>query len=352
MRTKAIGLLIPALLAPAIFGQAATPGPAAAPAIQDGLFRLTHTATVQEFQEIANLVRTITEIRDFSADNAQMTLAAHGTAEQIGLAEWLVKQLDQPVGGTIPTTSPEYKGLSDTDEQRHAITNGVARVFYLPHAATVQDFQETANAIRTVTEIRRVFTYNDGRAMVVRGTPAQMALAEWLVSRLDQPDPQKQSSAGEYSVGDDDVTAVLFLANAKSVQDFQEIANAVRTATEIRRMFTVNTSRAVLMRGTLDQMAMAAWLAGELDQPADAHRSQDSGEYRVPGAADDVVQVFSVANAKSVQDFQEIANAVRTAVGIRQVFTYNARLALAVRGTVNQLALAERLIHDLEAPSR
>jgi len=157
MRTKAIGFAMTALLAPAMFGQAAPkPGAPAAPVMQDRLLRLTHTATVQEFQEIANLVRTLAEIRDMSADNAQMTLAVHATAEQMGLAEWLVKQLDQPVGGTIPPTSPEYKGLSDTDEQRHPITNGVARIFYLPHTATVQEFQEIVNAIRTVTEIRRV----------------------------------------------------------------------------------------------------------------------------------------------------------------------------------------------------
>jgi type II secretory pathway component GspD/PulD (secretin) len=316
--------------------------------MQDRLFRLTHTATVQEFQEIANVVRTITEIRDFSADNAQMTLSAHGTAEQIGLAEWLVKQLDQPVGGAIPTTSPEYKGLSDTDEQRHAITNGVARVFYLAHAANVQDFQEAANAIRTVTEIRRVFTYNDGRAMVVRGTPEQMAMAERLVHELDQAEPGKQSStAGEYTVGKDDVMRVLYVANAKSVQDFQEIANTVRTIVEIRRMFTVNTPRAVLIRSTPDQMAMAEWLLGNLDIRSGEQQNQASGEYRVPGAADDVMHVFYVANAKSVQDFQAIANAVRTATEIRRVFTYNAQRALAIRGTVNQLALAETLIHDL-----
>jgi hypothetical protein len=249
MRAKAIGFMITALLAQGMFGQTATPGQTAGPAMQDRVFHLTHADTVQEFQEIASLVRTITEIRDFSADNAQMTLAVHATAEQIGLAEWLVKQLDQPVGGTVPPTSPEYKGLSDTDEQRHAITNGVAQVFYFPHAATVQDFQETVNAIRTVTETRRVFTYNDGRAMVVRGTPTQTAMVEWLVRRLDQPD-QKPSSADEYAVGDDDVMRVLYLANAKSVQDFQEIANAVRTTAEIRRMFTVNTPRAVLIRST------------------------------------------------------------------------------------------------------
>jgi hypothetical protein len=340
--------MITALLGTAAFAQTTT-GQPTAPAMQDSVLRLTHTATVQEFQEIANLVRTITEIRDVSPVSSQMTLALHGTAEQIALAGWLVAQLDQPAGVTSSPASLEYKGLteSDGDGRGHPTENGIARIFYLAHAATVQDFQETANAIRTVTEIRRVFTYNDGRAMVVRGTPDQMAMAEWLVKQLDQPKP---GPVDEYSVGADDVMRVFLLANTQTVQDFQEIANAVRTTIEIRRMFTVNTPRAVIVRSTSAQMAMAQWLLGQLDKPAEVQKAQASGEYQVPGAADDVMQVFYVAGAKTVQDFQEIANAVRTASAIRRVMTNNVRHALAVRGTANQLALAATLIRDLEGP--
>jgi hypothetical protein len=346
MKTRAVGFTISAVLAALSFGQ--TPAGQTPQATQDRVFHLTHVTTVQEFQEVANVVRTITEVRDASTDNAQMALTVRGTAEQIGLAEWLVKQLDQPAGVTSNPASLEYKGLSEADTQGHATLDGVARIFYFAHMATVQEFQEAVNAIRTVTETRRMFTYNDGRALVVRGTPAQIAMTAWLVPQLDQADPAKPSStAGEYNVGADDMMRVFYLANTQTVQDFQEIANATRTTIEIRRMFTVNTPRAVLIRSTSDQMAMAQWLLGELDKPAGGPPSPASGEYRVPGAADDLMRVFYIPSAKSVQDFQQIANAVRTATAIRRVFTNNARHAVAVRGTVNQLALAETLIHDL-----
>ena len=65
---------------------------------------------------------------------------------------------------------------------------------------------------------------------------------------------------------------------------------------------------------------------------------------------DDVVKVFYVTNATSVQEFQEIATAVRSLTEIRRVFTYNAQKAMLVRGTVDQVALAEKLIHDLDKP--
>jgi general secretion pathway protein D len=65
---------------------------------------------------------------------------------------------------------------------------------------------------------------------------------------------------------------------------------------------------------------------------------------------DNVVRVFYVQNATSVQEFQEIATAVRSIADIRRVFTYNAQHAIVIRGTPDQIALAEKLIHDLDKP--
>lgn len=65
---------------------------------------------------------------------------------------------------------------------------------------------------------------------------------------------------------------------------------------------------------------------------------------------DDVVKVFYVKNATSVQEFQEIATAVRTVAEIRRVFTYNAQRAMIVRDTVDKVALAEKLVQDLDKP--
>lgn len=65
---------------------------------------------------------------------------------------------------------------------------------------------------------------------------------------------------------------------------------------------------------------------------------------------DNVVKVFYVKNTTSVQEFQEISTAVRTITEIRRVFTYNAQKAIVVRGTADAVALAEKIIHDLDKP--
>ena len=63
-----------------------------------------------------------------------------------------------------------------------------------------------------------------------------------------------------------------------------------------------------------------------------------------------MVKVFYLTNATSVQEFQEIATAIRTVAEIRRVFTYNAQRAMIVRDTVDKVALAEKLVHDLDKP--
>ena len=51
-----------------------------------------------------------------------------------------------------------------------------------------------------------------------------------------------------------------------------------------------------------------------------------------------------------MQEFQEIATAIRTVADIRRVFTYTAQKAIVVRGTQDAVALAEKLVHDLDKP--
>jgi general secretion pathway protein D len=65
---------------------------------------------------------------------------------------------------------------------------------------------------------------------------------------------------------------------------------------------------------------------------------------------DEVVRTFYLTNVTSAQEFQEIATAVRTVADIRRAFTSAAQKALIVRGTVDQVALAEKLVHDLDKP--
>jgi general secretion pathway protein D len=65
---------------------------------------------------------------------------------------------------------------------------------------------------------------------------------------------------------------------------------------------------------------------------------------------DNVLKIFYVTNTTTVQEFQEIAQAVRTIPEVRRTFTYNAQKAIIVRGAADAVAMAEKIIHDLDKP--
>ena len=223
---------------------------------RDRVFYLTHTATVQQFREVATVIRTIADIQQVATDDDQKSVTVRATPGQIAMAEWLFNELDTQ---TIQTSVPhQYLVPGSSDD--------VIRLFYLTDTATVQDFQEAATLVRTIANFRRAFTYNERRAYVVRGTPAQIGLAEWLLVRLD---PAANPSSSEYRMpgSNDDVVQVLHLANTSTVKDFQKAATAIREATQIQRLFTYNRPRAVAVRGTADQIALAQRLATDLDKP-------------------------------------------------------------------------------------
>ena len=76
---------------------------------------------------------------------------------------------------------------NDNVTKRRDYEDHVVKVFYLQNVTTVQELQEIATTIRSVTDIRRLFTYNAQSAIVVRASADQVALAEKLISDLDKP---------------------------------------------------------------------------------------------------------------------------------------------------------------------
>ena len=297
----------------------------------DRVFNFTHTESADGRKEIAAVIGAMAEIRDLSPD-PDGTLTVRGSASQLGLAEWLFTELDQrPSAGTH-----QYRLTGVPDD--------TVRVFYLPHTATVQDFQEVAVLVRTIADIRRVFTYNAPRVVVVRGTAEQIALAEWLFKEMDQPRPDSARREFHLTGGGDDTVRVLFYTpHSATVQDFQEVAVLVRTIADIRRVFTYNAPRALVARGTTEQIALAQWLLNEFNQ-----QTLTPATYQyLAGGVENVVRLTYLPRTESVQEFQKSATEIRTKTNIRRVFTYNAPRALALRGTVDQIAMADRLVQEL-----
>ena len=63
-----------------------------------------------------------------------------------------------------------------------------------------------------------------------------------------------------------------------------------------------------------------------------------------------VVKVFYLNNTLTAQELQEIVTAIRTVAEIQKIFVYNAQNAIMVRAEADKVALAEKLVADLDKP--
>ena len=79
---------------------------------------------------------------------------------------------------------------ADTPAKRKEIQQNVIKTFYLSNVSTPQELQDMVNAMRQILEIARVQQLPTHNAIVVRGTPDQIALAEKLVDDLDKSKPE------------------------------------------------------------------------------------------------------------------------------------------------------------------
>lgn len=75
----------------------------------------------------------------------------------------------------------------DDATHRRDYTDQVTKTLYVTNAASAQEFNEIQTAVRTITDIRRVYPYVAQKAIVVRGDVDAVALAEKLVRDLDKP---------------------------------------------------------------------------------------------------------------------------------------------------------------------
>jgi hypothetical protein len=223
----------------------------------------------------------------------------------------------------------------------------VDRVIHLTSIEKPQDIQEIATVIRSVAEIKSLSADASARSLSVRGTAEQVTLAESLAYELTAG---QGSNAYEYKMSTGDLVHVYYLPHAETVRDFMEEITMIRSITDTRWAFSYVTPRAFVVRAKLGQLEMTEWLVRQFDQPADG--PSGSREYRVRGAADDLVHVYFVKNVESAQNLEELVVLVRSVGNIHRLFrTARQPMAVAMRGTAEELGLADWLLQKLDLPT-
>jgi general secretion pathway protein D len=89
-----------------------------------------------------------------------------------------------------PVTTNTIFVATDNPAKRKELEQSVLKTFYLTNLSQPTELQDVVNAIRAVLDVQRVQQLLSQNALVVRGTPDQIALAEKLVEDLDKARPE------------------------------------------------------------------------------------------------------------------------------------------------------------------
>ncbi|MCU1270398.1 MAG: type and secretion system protein [Acidobacteriaceae bacterium] len=89
-----------------------------------------------------------------------------------------------------PVTPNTIFVAADNPAKRKEVEQSIIKTFYLSNLSQPTELQDVVNALRQILEIARIQPLPSEGAIVVRGNPDQIALAEKLVSDLDKSKPE------------------------------------------------------------------------------------------------------------------------------------------------------------------
>ena len=89
-----------------------------------------------------------------------------------------------------PVTPNTIFVAQDNPAKRKELEQNVIKTFYLSNLSQPTELQDIVNAMRTILEVSRIQQLPSQGAIVVRGTPDQVALAQKLVDDLDRAKPE------------------------------------------------------------------------------------------------------------------------------------------------------------------
>src|SRR5207244_6379392 len=89
-----------------------------------------------------------------------------------------------------PVTPNTIFVAADQPAKRKDVEQSVIKTFYRSNLSQPTELQDVVNALRQILEIQRIQPLPSEGAIVVRGSPDQIALAQKLVGDLDRSKPE------------------------------------------------------------------------------------------------------------------------------------------------------------------
>jgi len=121
---------------------------------------------------------------DYTPKQVRIELNGVSLEEALSIVSFETKTFWRPV---TPNT---IFVAQDSAAKRKELEQNVLKTFYLSNLSQPTELQDLVNAMRTILEVSRIQQLPSQGAIIVRGTPDQVALAQKLVDDLDRAKPE------------------------------------------------------------------------------------------------------------------------------------------------------------------
>ena len=149
-----------------------------------------------------------------------------------------------------PVTPNTIFVAQDNPAKRKELEQSVLKTFYLSNLSQPTELQDVVNAIRAVLDVQRVQQLLSQNALVVRGTPDQIALAEKLVDDLDKARPEVIIDIAVMQVSKDRSRTLGLSPPTSATVTLQSNINTNTTGTTTTNPITGQTTTTPITSGT------------------------------------------------------------------------------------------------------
>lgn len=300
-------------------------------------FHLTTAPNQQAVNELGMLIRTI-DVKSVTWNEAP-TITVTGTPDEIALATWLIQQLDTT---NRPTGIPSY-----------TVANGnpadTVHIYFVTNFPLQAELNEFVTTLRTVADLRRIYTYTASHAIVVRAALGNVQAGDWLVQKMDVA-PNSHPTNAQYkwtlNACSGGTVEVAFMPREISQMNLNAIVTTVRAIADVQPIFTHSGApQAIAFRGCQDQVQLADWIIQRVEVQTNPQMKGQKQEYIVAGSTDPVTRVYYLG-ASSAQQMNQLATAIRSQAQINHIFVVADASALTLRGTPDKMDVADRIIQQ------
>jgi len=214
------------------------------------------------------------------------------------------------------------------------------RTVPLANPATKQALQEMATVLRTVVQLKTV-KIEDTPSIYVQGTPAEIDMAQWVVSRFDRPvnwRPNEQEVRNPATRTFEGQLRIFYVPGDVTPQGIQERLTILRTVLDTQLIFNFTPQQALIARGTPAELEAIEWVLRSLANEG------SSEPYKLADPRFPLVRIFAMPPATTGKQMQETLTRLRTQVPIQKVFNLTSPPRLVVRATAADLDRAGDLL--------